>query len=118
MTEPDGLDPRRGRLDRILARLNALPEQAMRLAVLSEEVEQLDDGDAVELLGGLLARAARRPTRDHRGALALIPGEELARRLGYERVSALYRAARLRGLLEVCQLFLAAGMQPVEGGGR
>jgi len=115
MTEPEGEDSPRARLDRLLARLKALPEQAMRLAVLSEAVEQLGDEDAVDVLAGLLARASRRPTRDHRGALALIPGEELARRLGYQRVSTLYRAARARGLLEVCQLFLAAGMQPTEG---
>lgn len=116
MTEPESVETPQGRVDRLLARLNALPEQAMRLAVLSEAVERLDDETAVELLAGLLARASRRPTRDHRGALALIPGEELARRLGYERVSTLYRAARVRGLWEVCQLFLAAGMQPADGG--
>lgn len=115
MTEPEAQDVARGRVERLLARLNALPEQAMRLAVLGEAVDKLDDEAAVELLAELLARASRRPTRDHRGALALIPGEELARRLGYERVSTLYRAARVRGLLEVCQLFLAAGMQPADG---
>ncbi|MFN7951847.1 MAG: hypothetical protein U0610_08970 [bacterium] len=115
----EGRDERHGadRVDRLLTRLKALPESAMRLAVLTEEVTESDDGDAVELLAGLMARAARRPSLDHQGALALIPGEELARRLGYERVSRLYREARQRGHTEVCQLFLAAGMRPNEESG-
>ncbi len=99
-------------VDRLLTRLKAFPESAMRLAVLTDEIATAADGDAVELLAGLMARAARRPSADHQGALALIPGEELARRLGYERVSRLYGEARTRGLVEVCQLFLAAGMRP------
>jgi hypothetical protein len=115
MTDSHPADSAGQRVERLLARMNALPEPAMRLAVLAEEVVEANDDVAVELLAGLIARAARRPTRDHRGALALIPGEELARRLGYVRVSQLYRAARLRGHTEVCQLFLAAGLQPPDG---
>ncbi len=101
-------------VDRLLTRLKAFPESAMRLAVLTGEIAAAADADAVQLLSGLMERAARRPSADHQGALALIPGEELARRLGYERVSRLYREARARGLTEVCQLFLAAGMRPNE----
>ena len=94
-------------VDRVLSRLNALPEPLMRLASLAEEVAAASDEEAVELLAALIERAALRPSRDHRGALALIPGDELASRLGYERVAKLYRLARFRELTDVCQLFLA-----------
>lgn len=99
---------------RLLQRMNALPEPTMRLNALVETLQSADDDLSVTLLAGLLGRAARHPSRDHRGALSMIPGSELTRRVGYERVKALYKIARQRGRDEVCHLFLSGSQRPLD----
>jgi hypothetical protein len=95
-------------------RLAALPEQAMREAVLAEVLAALSPEDAAGVAGELVRRAPS--GRPYDVALLALTGlldgaSDGARerdRLGYERRQAMYTAARGRGDLVLVRLLLSA----------
>jgi hypothetical protein len=105
-------EPAAARAETLARRLAALPEPAMREAVLTESLVGGLPGELVPTLGEVVARGrAGGPPFD----LALLAlGGVLATpdALTYERRAALYAAARDGGLYDLADLFLSAGAGP------
>jgi hypothetical protein len=91
-------------------RLAALPEPAMREAVLAETLLALPDQDAAALAGALVRRA---PTgRPYDVALLALTGLLDRNLLGYERRAAIYNVARASDDMLLVRVLLSAQPAP------
>ena len=105
-------DPREEAL-RLAWRLCALPEAAMRSAILAETFRDRPAADVVALLPELVGGARTRPGLPFSEAVtALAAALDDSVVLGYELRSALYAAAKQAGRDEIARLFFAAAAGP------
>jgi hypothetical protein len=103
---PDREDVRRAEV--LAHRLAALPEVAMRKAVLAETLRTGDAARDCQALAEIVRRGRRGGPPFDLALLAFGALLEDPDALPYERRAALYTAARDAGLLEVADLFLSA----------
>ena len=104
--------PHSRQAEELARRLAALPEPAMREAVLAENLDRLAPEELVPVLAEVVRRGRSGGPPFDLALLAL--GAVLAGRapLAYERRAALYTQARTQGYAELADLFLSPGESP------